>query len=118
MIRHMAAITLGAATLISSVALLVWDRFPEFFPLRAHDYLAAFALAGIAVALLVWPNARRRADAELLKTALLAAAFLFWAANQLWPAFSAATLFNDLAVGLFVLDVFLTMVGWPAEASS
>jgi hypothetical protein len=25
-----------------------------------------------------------------------------------------ATLFNDVAIALFVLDVFLVMIGWPA----
>jgi hypothetical protein len=24
-----------------------------------------------------------------------------------------ATLFNDIAIALFVLDVFLVMIGWP-----
>jgi len=35
-----------------------------------------------------------------------AVAFLFWAANQLWPRFTQAPLFNDIAIALFVLDVF------------
>ncbi len=34
-------------------------------------------------------------------------------ANQLWPEHTAATLFNDIAIALFVLDVFLVIVGWP-----
>ena len=41
---------------------------------------------------------------------MLAAAFLFWAANQLWPDSSRAMLFNDIAIGLFILDVFLVMI--------
>jgi hypothetical protein len=44
----------------------------------------------------------------------LAIAFLFWSANQLWPNLSQATLCNDIAIALFVLDVFLVMIGWPA----
>ncbi len=47
---------------------------------------------------------------------MLAVAFLFWAANQLWPNLPQATLFNDVAIALFVLDVFLVMVGWPASS--
>jgi hypothetical protein len=47
---------------------------------------------------------------------LLAIAFLFWAANQLWPGSAYATLFNDVAIALFVLDVFLVIVGWPATS--
>jgi hypothetical protein len=50
---------------------------------------------------------------ELAKAILLAVAFLFWAANQLWPAWPQATLLNDIAIALFVLDVFLVMIGWP-----
>jgi hypothetical protein len=39
---------------------------------------------------------------------------LFWAANQLWPgSLRQATLCNDIAIALFVIDVFLTIVGWP-----
>jgi len=40
----------------------------------------------------------------------------FWAANQLWPDLRQAVLFNDIAIALFVLDVFLVMVGWPATS--
>jgi hypothetical protein len=47
---------------------------------------------------------------------MLAVAFLFWAANQLWPDLRQATLFNDIAIALFVLDVFLVMIGWPATS--
>jgi hypothetical protein len=54
-----------------------------------------------------------RAVAEFVKAIVLAAAFLFWAANQLWPDLRQATLFNDIAIALFVLDVLLVMIGWP-----
>jgi hypothetical protein len=47
---------------------------------------------------------------------MLAAAFLCWAANQLWPDRREATLLNDIAIALFVLDVFLVMAGWPAAS--
>lgn len=53
---------------------------------------------------------------EFVKALLLAIAFLFWAANQLWPALRQATLFNDIAIALFVLDVFLVIAGWPAAS--
>ncbi len=49
---------------------------------------------------------------ELAKSSALAAAFFFWAANQLWPRHPQATLFNDIAVALFVVDVFLTLRAW------
>ncbi len=111
------AVALGSTTLISSAALLVWDVRPELFPHRAHDYLAAFALAVIAVAWLLWQAVRRVSTKEFVKAILLAAAFLFWAANQFWPQLKQATIFNDIAVGLFVLDIFFVMVGWPTGSS-
>jgi hypothetical protein len=68
------------------------------------------------LAYLSYQSVRRPARAEMVKATLLAIAFLFWAANQLWPNLPQATLFNDIAIALFVLDVFLVMVGWPPNA--
>lgn len=56
--------------------------------------------------------ARRRFS----KPSLLAAAFLLWAASQFWPEAARATLYNDLAVALFVVDVFFVIVGWPSSS--
>jgi hypothetical protein len=42
--------------------------------------------------------------------------FFFVATNQLLPNYRQATLFNDIAIALFVLDVFLVIVGWPATS--
>jgi hypothetical protein len=111
------ATALAITTLISSALLLVWDARPALFAARAHDYLAAFALAVIAVAWLVFQREHRIGPMEWIKAILLAAAFLFWAANQLWPNDTKAMLFNDIAVALFVLDVFLSMIGWPPVRS-
>jgi hypothetical protein len=107
------ATTLGVTTLVSSAVLIVWDARPELFAAKAHDYLAAFALGVIAIAWLVFQSTRRIHPLEWIKAILLAAAFLFWAANQLWPNYTRAMLFNDIAVALFVLDAFLSMTGWP-----
>lgn len=93
--------------------LLAWDVRPELFPPRAHDVLGALPLALIAVTYLVHEAVRRARPLEFLKALLLALAFLFWAANQLLPDAPRATLFNDLAIALFVLDVFWVLVGWP-----
>lgn len=109
-------VLLGILTLVSVAVLLVWDADPHIFPGRAHDVLAAFPLAIIALAYLVYQAAHRPARMEMLKAVLLAIAFLFWAANQLWPDLPQATLFNDIAIALFVLDVFLVIVGWPATS--
>ncbi len=109
-------VILGAITLADVVLLFVWDAFPGLFPARSHDFFAAFSLATIAFAYLVYQIARRPAPLEFVKAIMLAAAFLFWAANQLWPYLRQATLFNDIAIALFVFDIFLVMIGWPASS--
>ena len=106
-------VILGMVTLADVAVLLMWDAFPGLFPPRSHDVLAAFSLAMIACAYLAYQVLHRPAVREFAKAVLLALAFLFWAANQYWPDSRLATLFNDLAIALFVLDVFLVMIGWP-----
>ena len=106
-------VILGVVTLADVGVLLVWDAFPELFPPRSHDVLAAFSLAMIAFAYLAYQVLHRPAWKEFAKAIMLAVAFLFWAANQYWPDSHLATLFNDIAIALFVLDVFLVMIGWP-----
>jgi hypothetical protein len=108
-------VILCVVTLVSVGVLLVWDLVPGIFPARAHDFLAAFPLAMIACACLVYEAVRRPSRSELIKAILLACAFLFWAANQFWPGLRQATLFNDIAIGLFVFDVFLAMIGRPVS---
>ena len=107
---------LGVITLASVGLLFAWQLFPRSFPLGAHDYLAAFPLAMIAVAYVGYQVAHRPAPLEFLKAILLAVAFLFWAANQFWQNLRQATLFNDIAIALFVLDIFLVMIGWPSAS--
>ncbi len=106
---------LGVLALASAAALMAWDVVPSLFRARVHDMLGVLALALIAFAYLVHQVILRPGHKDLLKAILLAMAFLFWAANQLWPDSPRATLFNDLAIALFVLDLFLSMIGWPAE---
>ena len=115
-VHRAAPVILGTITLIAAGVLLVRDAFPQHFPAGSHAILSALPLAMIAFAYLVYQAAHRPPLRELVKAVLLAAAFLFWAANQFWPHVSQATLFNDVAIGLFVLDVFLVMIGWPATS--
>ncbi len=112
--RRATPVILGLLTLVSVVALLVWDIFPDRFPANAHDVLGALPLAMIAVTYLVYQTLQRPPWRELVKAILLAAAFIFWAANQLWSNSILATMWNDIAIALFVLDVFLVIIGWPA----
>ncbi len=107
-------VILGAVTLADVAVLFVWDGFPGLFPARSHDFLAAFSLALIAFAYFVYQIAHRPARMEFAKAVMLVFAFLFWAANQFWPDLPEAILFNDIAIALFVLDVFLVIVGWPS----
>jgi hypothetical protein len=109
-------VLLGVVSLASVAVLFVWDALPRLFPAEAHNVLGAFPLAMIAVAYLAYQSAHRPARMEVVKAVLLAIAFLFWAANQLWPALPQAMLFNDIAIALFVLDVFLVLIGWPATS--
>lgn len=109
-------VILGIITLTGVAALLVWDADPTVFPTRAHDLLGAFPLAMIAFAYLVYQSVHRPSGAEWLKAILLAVAFLFWALNQFWRDPHQAIVFNDIAIALFVLDVFLVIIGWPAAS--
>lgn len=108
-------LTLGMVTLAGVGLLLLWDIVPKLFPAGSHDFLAAFPLAMIACGWLVHEATRRPARWEVVKAVLLASAFLFWAANQLWPTLRQAILFNDLAIALFVFDVILAILGGPAR---
>ena len=108
------AVVLGILTLACVAVLFLWDAAPRSFPAGSHDALGAIPLALIAVAYLVYQRAQRRSGRELIKAVMLAAAFLFWAANQFWPDSPHALLYNDVAIGLFVLDVVLVIVGRPA----
>jgi peptidoglycan/LPS O-acetylase OafA/YrhL len=107
------AVVLGVITLGIVAAVLLCDALPCLFPARSHDTMAAISLAGIALAYLVYQAAHRPGWKEWVKAVLLALAFVFWAANQVWPNQRQAILLNDLAIALFVLDVFLVMAGWP-----
>jgi hypothetical protein len=96
--------------------LLACDLFPTLLPASTHPLIEAFPLAAIALAYLLYQYVHRPPIREWLKAVLLAVAFLFWSANQFWPNPHQATIFNDIAIALFVLDVFLIIVGWPATS--
>lgn len=116
-LRKTVSLSLGVLTLVAVVLLLAQDAAPRHFLMARHQVLAALSLAMIAVAYLSFRVRRRAAAPELAKAILLASAFLFWAANQYWPGLPQAGLFNDIAIGLFVLDVFLVMAARPAQAA-
>jgi hypothetical protein len=107
------SLALAALTFASAAALVAWDLAAARFPPRSHEVLGALPLALVAAAYLVHAGARRASGHDLVQALLLAAAFLFWAANQYWPDAPHATLWNDIAVVLFVLDVLVTMSRSP-----
>jgi len=109
-------VVLSLIALASVLVLLMWDALPRIFPTRAHTVLGALPLALIALAYLAYQAIRRPRVQELAKAILLSIAFLLWAANQFWPDKPYATLLNDMAIGLFILDVVLVIMGWPASS--
>jgi hypothetical protein len=110
------SVFLGAVTLAVVGAALLCDALPSLLPGKGHDILAAISLAMIAFSYLIYQAAHRPAWREFAKAVMLALAFFFWAANQVWPDPHQAVILNDLAIALFVLDVFLVMVGWPPSS--
>jgi len=111
-------VLLGVIALASVGALVAWNFLPALFPPHAHDILGALPLGSIAFAYLAHQIVVRRPERkDLARAILLAIAFLSWAANQLWPDLPQAGLFNDAAIALFVLDVFLAMIGRPSGSS-
>jgi hypothetical protein len=109
-------VILGIITLVSVGMLLALDVHPALFPASAHVFLGAFPLAMIAFAYLLYQTAHRPPPMEWVKAIMLAVAFLFWSANQFWSNLHQAMIFNDIAIALFVLDVFLVMIGWPTTS--
>ena len=109
-------VLLGVVTMVCVALLLASDLFPALLPAGMHGFVEATPLALIALVYLLYQSVHRPPLREWIKAILLAAAFLFWSANQFWPNPHQATIFNDIAISLFVLDVFLVMIGWPAAS--
>ena len=110
------SVLLGVVTMACVALLLASDLFPKLLPAHMHGLVEATPLALIALVYLLYQSVHRPPAREWLKAILLAAAFLFWSANQFWPNPHQATIFNDIAIALFVLDVFLVIIGWPAAS--
>ena len=105
----------GVLALLSVGALLICDASPRHFPANVHDTLATLPLVLAAIAFLLLQAVRRARLAEWAKATILAVAFLFWGASQIWEDRAIAMLCNDMAVALFVLDVVLVIFGWPSD---
>ena len=117
-LSKLVAVGLGALTVVTTAGLLACDARPRWLPNGAHEWLAATPLATIALAYMAYHATRSASATEWFKAALLAAAFLSWAANQVWPDPTQAAILNDVAIAAFVLDVLLSMAGWPPSTAS
>lgn len=100
-----------ALALASSVVLLSLDVSQGFREGEARRVVSALPLVAIALACLAFHATWRPEPLDLLKRVLLSAAFLFWAANQLFPTEGWAPIANDAAIALFVLDLALILWG-------
>ena len=74
-----------AFAVVSSVALLALDVSQGFREGDARRVVSALPLIAIALACLAFHATWTPEPLDLLKRVLLSAAFLFWAANQLFP---------------------------------
>ncbi len=106
--RAVTVLLVGVA-LIGSVVLLVLDAWPTFRDSDARRVVSALPLVAIALACLAFHATWTPEPLDLLKRVLLSAAFLFWAANQLFPEEGWAPVANDVAIALFVLDLALIL---------
>jgi hypothetical protein len=112
-VRPVRAVTIffvGVA-LVGSLVLLFLDAWAGFRGSDARRIVSALPLVAIALACLAFQATWTPQPLELLKRALLSAAFLCWAANQLFPTEGWAPVANDVAIALFVLDLALILTG-------
>ena len=107
-VRAVTVLLIGAA-LVGSLVLLVLDAWAGFRESDARRVISAIPLVAIALACLAFHATWTPSPLDLLKRVLLSAAFLFWAANQLFPDEGWAPVANDVAIALFVLDLGLIL---------
>ena len=107
---------LAVLALAFAAVLVVLDFSTGFLESPAHQVISGAPLAIIAVAYLVHQAIKHPSLLETLKAILLACAFLLWAAYQLSPRFPHIAVFNDLAIGLFVVDMVLVIGGEATDS--
>jgi hypothetical protein len=102
-------VVLLAVALAGSLLLLGLDVSPGFREGNARRVVSAMPLIAIALACLAFHATWTPEPLDLLKRVLLSAAFLFWAATQLFPRAGWTAVANDMAIALFVLDLALIL---------
>ena len=111
-IRKLLAICAVLATPVLLLSNVPWSSVP------VHAWLSALplALAGLAFALL---QLRLKPDrVTLAKRLLLAAAFIFWAIDQLLPPGRLATFIGDAVISAYVIDLYWMMQDLAESATS
>jgi len=101
------AALLSVAALTITAVLLAVDVTPVGLSEEAHAEVSALPLALIALAYLAHQPLRRPTVLAVVKSALLACAFMLWAVYQLAPTLPVTV--NDLAITLFILDLALVI---------
>jgi hypothetical protein len=105
---------LGSAALIFSAVLLL-SNIP-IAPARFHALLSSLPLALAGVAYVILQVRLKPARNALLRRLLLAAAFLFWALDQLLPPGRLAVFIGDLVISAYVLDLCWMMQAQADDA--
>jgi len=116
-------LVMGSIAMLSLVPLLAWDAAPARFPSHSHDVFGAGPLFAIAVSYFAQQLLQRPPLLGWMRAVIVVAAFVAWAANQYLPEHGLATLWNDIAIALFVVDIFISIakahgVAWPVAAPS
>lgn len=106
-------VAIASIAVLSLLPLLVWDVAPARFPSRSHDLLGATPLLAIAASYFALQVVHKPSRLGWLRATLVVGAFVAWAANQCWPRHALAMLWNDVAIALFVIDIFLSVAKAP-----
>jgi hypothetical protein len=105
------AIFLTKCALVCSVFLLISNFQSTTAP--AHAWLSSFPLALAGIGFAVLQIRLRPARETLFRRLLLAAAFIFWAVDQLLPPGQVATFIGDAVISAYVLDLY-----WMTKVSA
>jgi peptidoglycan/LPS O-acetylase OafA/YrhL len=99
------AIVSAVAAVACTVVLLTSDTSLSLPPWISRPWISAAPLFFIGFSLLVLQAMRRPRWSELLKSLLLAAAFLLWGVVQLMPPSLLSRLLGHVVIALYVLDL-------------
>lgn len=98
---------LARLSVLAAAALLLASIFmPLPSHTRLHPWISALPLALAGVGYALFQLQLRPSRAVLLKRLLLAAAFVFWAIDQVIPAGRVAVFIGDAVIAAYVLDLF------------